>query len=56
MKKLILRIDGGIVSIVSGTEYLKDIELEIRDYDCNGIDEDKLEEDREGNNYFLQEV
>ena len=58
MKKLILRVDSGIISVVSGLEHLNGVQLEIRDYDCEGCDigEKNMQEDEEGNEYFLQEI
>lgn len=56
MKKVILRVDSGLIYLVSGAEHLKGIEIEIRDYDIDGIDEENLRQDEEGEQYFLQEI
>ena len=58
MKKVILRVDSGIISVVSGLEHLKGVQLEIRDYDVEGcsIGEESMSEDKEGNEFFLQEI
>ena len=56
MKKLILRVDSGIISVVSGLEHLEGVQLEIRDYDVEDVDSSYLQEDENGYEYFLQEI
>lgn len=56
MKKVILRIDSGLISLVKGTEHLEGIEIEVRDYDVDGVEKENLRQDEEGKQYFLQEI
>ena len=41
MQKVILSVHGGIVYVKSKS---KDIEIVVHDYDCDGMDDDMLEE------------
>lgn len=48
MTKIILSVNSGIIEVVQKS---RDVELEVRDYDIEGYDEDLLEEDADGNEF-----
>lgn len=53
MQKVILRVDRGLVNVVSKP---KDIEVIVHDYDCDGMEEellDELLEDEPGTKVYI---
>jgi hypothetical protein len=50
MEKVIIEVLGGVAYVKSSP---KNIEVEIRDYDTDGVDEDKLKEDEDGSYFHM---
>ena len=48
MQKVIVTVSGGIADV---TEKPNDLEVEIRDYDVEGMEEDVLKTDEDGDKY-----
>ena len=55
IKKVILEVNQGLISLKSGEKYLEGIQIEIRDRDTDGIDEEHIKKDKRGD-YFLQDI
>jgi hypothetical protein len=48
MTKIILSVNSGCIDVVQKP---RDVELEVRDYDVEGYDEDQLEKDESGDEF-----
>lgn len=48
--KIVIHLEGGIIQDIDYNG--NDVEIEIRDYDTEGIEEDGLKEDEEGREYY----
>lgn len=44
-RKVVIEVRGGVVDVV---ELPDDVDVEVRDYDCDGYEETRVEEDANG--------
>ena len=49
---IIVTVEGGLVQDVDIPEHLSNVEVVIRDYDTECVEEENLKEDETGDSYF----
>lgn len=53
MKKINITVEGGVIQDIS--DIPKGVNVVVRDYDCEGCDEELLKTDQDGN-YYIESV
>jgi len=51
--EIIITVSGGVIQEVEIPEHLKHISVIVHDYDTDGVDEDMLEADKDGDFYVI---
>ena len=51
MNKIIIIVEGGLIQDISNIPH--DIEIEVRDYDTDGADEENTKKDSDGDEYLI---
>ncbi len=53
MGKIVLRLEGGLIEVISAPP---GVEVEVHDYDCDNVDEERTTQDAEGYTYLPYEL